>query len=577
MVTMIPPYPRAGANRSEQSIFSALEGILDRPEWIVIHSLDLAQNFGALMGESDFIVLAPGKGVLVIEAKSPKFVEYKAGDWYMDKLPQPHKSPLKQLDGARRSIRGFLAQRKLLGDEPFARMLWMTSIARHQFENKTPGDMQFFEWELAWQDDIRKPTRIVEKALNEYFAWFSSIDGVTLDRDAFTPERAKEMAAALVGDFKAHQTREDEKRTLRRQERTLLDEQLALLDMVETNPHIYFDGSAGTGKSFVLAEAARRLGKKGMRTLVTCWNVLMADELRRQVMRPEVEVQDLNSLMLSLCGLSENPAGADKEWYETTLPTQALAQLKAKPHLASFEAICVDEFQDIAANPLLLELLLALAGTGSARGTVFVLAGDESQQILRASGERVHALDEARSVIPDLLHLKLRTNCRTGPQLSGKLQRALRIDLGLTGHRISTSVPSDLEVVRVEVGAETSALAAALRELLLRFDPDDVRILSPFGNSSLVASLLARPEKSQDERWLRKHLAAPDGSGGKVRWHSIFKFKGLESDAVIITDVNPAAVAFADTHALNLPDMMYVGMTRAKYHCVVLDSAGVLV
>ena len=120
MVTMIPPYPRAGANRSEQSIFSALEGILDRPEWIVIHSLDLAQNFGALMGESDFIVLAPGKGVLVIEVKSPKFVEYKGGDWYMDKLPQPHKSPLKQLDGARRSIRGFLAQRKLLRDEPFA-------------------------------------------------------------------------------------------------------------------------------------------------------------------------------------------------------------------------------------------------------------------------------------------------------------------------------------------------------------------------------------------------------------------------------------------------------------------------
>ncbi|WP_161972340.1 ATP-binding domain-containing protein [Glaciihabitans arcticus] len=77
-------------------------------------------------------------------------------------------------------------------------------------------------------------------------------------------------------------------------------------------------------------------------------------------------------------------------------------------------------------------------------------------------------------------------------------------------------------------------------------------------------------------RWLRKQLAAPDGSGGKVRWYSIFKFKGLESDAIIITDVNPAAVAFADTHALNLPDMMYVGMTRAKYHCVVLDSAEVL-
>jgi len=347
--------------------------------------------------------------------------------------------------------------------------------------------------------------------------------------------------------------------------------------MVETNPHIYFDGSAGTGKSFVLAEAARRLGKQGKRTLVTCWNVLMADELRRQTQRPEIEVRDLNSLMLGICDLPRNPDDADQLWYETTLPTYALGQLKAKPHLASYEAILVDEFQDIAANPLLLELLLALAGTGTAEGTTFVLAGDESQQILRPTGERVHALDVARTIIPHIHHVRLRTNCRTGPQLSGKMQRALGIDLGLTGHRISTSVPNDLEVVRVAPGSEAAALATALRSLLLRFDAEDIRILSPFATNSLSASLLDRPEKSADERWLRKQLTAADGSGGRVRWHSIFKFKGLEADAVIITDLSPTAVEFTSANALNLADMMYVGMTRAKYHCVVLDSAEILV
>jgi len=269
----------------------------------------------------------------------------------------------------------------------------------------------------------------------------------------------------------------------------------------------------------------------------------MADELRRQTQLPEIEVRDLNSIMLSICDLPRNP---DQLWYETTLPNYALAQLRAKPHLASYEAILVDEFQDIAANPLLLELLLALAGTGSAEGTTFVLAGDESQQILRPTGERVHALDVARTIIPHIHQVRLRTNCRTGPQLSGKLQRALGIDLGLTGHRISTSVPNDLEVVRVAPGSEAAALATALRSLLLRF------------------------------RWLRRQLLAADGSGGNVRWHSIFKFKGLEADAVIITDLSPAAVEFTSANGLNLADMMYVEMTRAKYDCVVLDSAGIL-
>jgi len=65
MPTMIPPYPRANANRSEKAIFTTLEGIMDRPDWVVIHSLELAQNYGAFMGEADFVVLVPGKGILV--------------------------------------------------------------------------------------------------------------------------------------------------------------------------------------------------------------------------------------------------------------------------------------------------------------------------------------------------------------------------------------------------------------------------------------------------------------------------------------------------------------------------------
>lgn len=308
---MLPPYPWANANHSEKAIFTALEGIVDRPDWIVIHSLDLAQNLAGAMGEADFIVLAPGKGILVIEAKSPKFVEYSAGDWYLDKLPSPHKSPLKQLDGARRSIRGFLRNRDLLGDEPLARLLWFTSISRHQFENKTPGDMQFFEWELGWHDDTAKPAWLVEKALDEHFAWFDRVDEVAIDRAAFTPDRARAIADALLGDFKGMQTKADMLRDLKKQERKLLDEQVKYLDLVETNPHVYFDGPAGTGKSFLLAEAARRLDKRGKKTLVTCWNLLMADELRLMTSRPGIEVADLNSLMLSVCGLASNPADAD--------------------------------------------------------------------------------------------------------------------------------------------------------------------------------------------------------------------------------------------------------------------------
>jgi hypothetical protein len=209
----------------------------------------------------------------------------------------------------------------------------------------------------------------------------------------------------------------------------------------------------------------------------------------------------------------------------------------------------VDEFQDIAGNPLLLQVVLALAGTGSATNTEIILAGDESQQILRPNGERVSPLAEARALMPDLVHLRLRTNCRTAPGLSRQLQRALKLDLQLTGHRIPASVESGLDVVAVTSGDETAALAAGLRSSLTRFAPEGIHVLSPFGSSSLAATF---DDSTTNGRWLRKQLAPH----GKVGWRSIFKFKGLEADAVINIDLSPTAKDFGCSTELDLDGLL---------------------
>lgn len=573
---MIPAYPRAGANKSETAIFSALEGILDRPDWMVIHSLSMAQNLSGLTGETDFIVIAPGKGILLIEAKSPNYVEYKGGDWYLDQTPQPRKDPLKQLEAARRSIRGFLRERDLLqGDEPIARLLWFTSLGRHQFENKSPGDMQFFEWELGWKDDRGKPAWLVEKVLDEHIAWFSEIDAVELDAAVMTAKHAKAISGSLVNDFKAQQTKGDQKLDRHIHEERLLAEQKLVLELVDTNDHVYFDGPAGTGKSFLLARAARGFAKEGKRVLVTCWNVLMAEELRVLAgsHATDIEIADLNALMLSVCGLPTNPTDADDSWYEHELPKRTLERLKEKPYLGSYEAICVDEFQDVAGNPQLLNVLFVLSGTGKPEGTKFVFSGDEHQQILRPLVGRVNPYAVARERIVDLVHVRVRRNCRTVPGIIESTERVPGRPLGFTSHKFPRSGPGGMEIVTVEVGRQTAALATALRGLLEHHDAEDIVILSPFGGkSSIVGRLLQRAEKSKDERWLRKQLKH-DGGFGKVRWRSIFKFKGLEAEAVILTDLGEEARDFIGAMDLDWDNLLYVGMTRAKYRCVVLSDA----
>jgi hypothetical protein len=574
MVRMIPPYPREGANFSERQLFSAFEAIMDRPDWTVIHSLSLTRNLEALTGEADFIVIAPGKGILIIEAKSPKWAEYRDGDWYLDRVPSPTKSPLKQLEAARRSIRGFLKERGLLtNNEPIARLLWFTSLGRHQFENKTVGDMQLFEWELGWHDDLAKPKRLVEKVLDDHAAWFAEVDAVDIDPTKFTAAHAKDITEALLADFKANQSRADQKRDRLIQESHLLEEQQFALELVEGNEHIYFDGPAGTGKSLLLALAARRLAKQGKRTLVTCWNVLMADQLSTMTSRPDIEVADLNALMLKVVG-TENPADATSDWYERTLPELALAELQRKPHLGGFEAICVDEFQDIAGNPLLVDVIFALAGSGGPQHTNFVFAGDARQQILRKTGSTVDPYSVARALVPDLVHVGIRRNCRTVPSVISGAESLVGRGLGFSGHRVARSVPGGLEIMRVDAGAETTALATALRTLLEHHDPEDIVVLSPFGGThSTVGALLARTEKTQDERWLRKQLVH-DGGPGRIQWRSIFKYKGLEAEAVVITDVGDAARGFIAESGLDWDDLMYVGVTRGKYRVVVVADRG---
>lgn len=299
----------------------------------------------------------------------------------------------------------------------------------------------------------------------------------------------------------------------------------------------------------------------------------MADELQEFVgSLPHVDVADLNSLMLRLVGMPTNPPDASHDWYTRELPERALAVLRDKPHLGGYEAICVDEFQDVAGNILLLEVLFALAGTGKPAGTHLVFAGDSHQQIMRRSDQHVNAFAIAKSLIPDLVHVRVRRNCRAVPGLTSGAEEMIGQAIGYTRHRLSRSVPGGLDRVVVAPGGETDALAAALRGLLVDYAPEDIVVLSPFGaNRSLSGRFLARAEKTQDGRWLRKQLQA-DGLPGRIRWRSVFKFKGLDADAVVLTDLDDEARAFVAEQGLDWDDLLYVGLTRAKYRCVVLEG-----
>ncbi|MGV9768308.1 NERD domain-containing protein [Microbacterium sp. NPDC003461] len=581
MARMIPARPRSGANGSERRVFDAFAGARGIDDWVVIHGLQIRRHVGQFQGEADFIVIVPGRGIVVIEAKSPEYVEYRDGEWTLDRVPNPGKSPFDQVDGAIRSLRGFLKSRELLvGAEPIARLVWFTSLGRHLFENRSPGDMQFFEWELAFRDDLRDPVALVERVLGEHDAWYAAVEGVEHDPSVMTAEHSDAIARALVGDFAGGRTAADRKLERRDDEEKLLKSQRVILDAVARNGRLCFEGPAGTGKSYLLTSLAKSWAAEGARTLLTCWNVLMADELVAAGRnRPTLEAMSLNALMLRMAGVEKNPDDASRGWYEQELPKRALERLRADPSLGGYDAICVDEFQDVAGFPDVIALLRELAdpSAGSAPARVAV-AADPRQQILRPAETHADPWAVASEAFPGMVHVAMRQSVRQVRALSSAAEELLGRRFGYTGHRLVSNDVGGMRVVRVG-DSPTSALAGTLRDLLQQHPAHDIVVLSPFGERrSLVGRMLASPHFTKDEKWLRAQLRhvgdAPDDARpkGAVRWGSIGKFKGLDAEAVILTDIGDDGLAFAKETGLPWFDLLYVGLTRAKYRCVVLPN-----
>lgn len=88
----------------------------------------------------------------------------------------------------------------------------------------------------------------------------------------------------------------------------------------------------------------------------------------------------------------------------------------------------------------------------------------------------------------------------------------------------------------------------------------------------MIGTLFTRDAESADERWLKSTLRNPVGDLGSIRWRFIAKFKGLESDVVVITDVNQPAKEFVEGTGKTMGEVLYVGISRAKHKCVVIRT-----
>jgi superfamily I DNA/RNA helicase len=351
----------------------------------------------------------------------------------------------------------------------------------------------------------------------------------------------------------------DRRRARETQLLAFIDEQYRALDAMADNRAVVFVGEAGTGKTMMAMEAARREVATGHTGRLLCYNRFLGKLLSDLGRSAGLRLGTLHQEMLRLAAI-EAPEAADSEFWDHDLPERAAETLLNDADGETEDFLIVDEIQDIARAPL-LDVLDLLVDGGLQRGRVLFFGDFERQAIY---GE-VDGRDLLRARVPHLAVHRLTENCRNLPRIGYQVNVLSNLQPGYRHFRRQDD-GVDPVFQAYKAGTDQSPLLTeAVRQLRDEgYELNEIVVLSPLRTGSTA--------ETTTDPWLRQVLSPADGNRprpGHLQHSTIHAFKGLESPAVVLTDLDRNVVP-------NFESLLYVGLTRAMDRLFAVIESGTL-
>jgi Nuclease-related domain/AAA domain/UvrD-like helicase C-terminal domain len=562
---LIPPtIPLTTPSEGERVVFAAFADAKGADDWIVLHSLDLANHQRRLAGEIDFLVIVPGKGVLVLEVKGTHHLRRHDGLWFYGSDQRPdERGPFKQASEAMHSLR----ERLVRQHRDLARVVFWSAVCL-PFVDFDETSEEWHPWQVIDRRALAKRTltqlceSVLDHARRELVAheepWFHA------ERHEPRGQQVTELLRNLRGDFEFFESPKSRAQRVDDEVRRYTEEQFEALETIDANPRVIFDGPAGTGKTMLAVEAARRGAVAGRRVLLLCVNRALgrwlADETR--------ELLPLDAAGTPSQGAPDSAAPA-AGIVARTIDEHLRRAGEATEH---YDEIVVDEAQDMLRPDYLKALDLSLKG--GLAGGVYRFFGDFGRPDPSDS-----AGDDGATALAALLgpggpcagavRYDLRVNCRNTPRVA---QLACTCGGVTRGYRRVRRPDDEFEPqIRYwrDEAQQTKLLADALLELDEQgFGGRRTVVLSPRDDDRCCAHGLA------GHPWAER-LAPLLGVGATAdldvvelhpsatRYCAISRFQGLEAPAVVLTDI-------ADLDSSAACSALYVGCTRALERLVIL-------
>ena len=515
---MIPDTPHGTHSQAEKRVFDLLRmAFADAPEngCTAYHSLNLNSHAYKRFGEIDFLIFGP-VGIFVLEVKGGN-VSCQQGVWrYRDRhgaITESVEGPFRQAESALHGLMHTLRARLPAG------IVEQFSIGYGVIFPDCEWRQSGAEWDDRTLADNRR-YKDLERWLLQLFAYWRAKDG-----GQRTPSAAalQEVSHYLRPEFEAVVPLHVEVGQAGECIARLTEDQMVMVDVAAANPRVLCSGGAGTGKTFLALELARRWAARHENVLLLCRSSWLRHFL---------------AAAFSIPGL-------------TVSQPAALSNTMRRQQLRGFDALIVDEGQDLFDMDS-LRLMDGVLQGGLSNGRWCIFHDSNNQSGLCGAFE-LAAIDHLNSLQP--AQIPLRTNCRNTRLILNKVQQSLGADMGIKG---AGSGPQVREYHAASEEESARLLAAELAELIEHggLPPGEVTLLSPlaFETSSLrlLPAQIRREIVQIDDYSLRNFPPQ------KTNFAEIANFKGLENEAIIVIDLPPPG-SDSPLRALH-----YVAMSRAR-------------
>jgi RecA/RadA recombinase len=529
MPRTLPEKPRI-APSSERRVYQTLldqlqdEDLIIPGQRVTDHSKD---------HEIDFVVAIDGAGIVCVEVKGGE-VWHDGDTWWQNRGEKPERiDPVRQVREACYALRDFVE-----GDSRWTkgRQRWNHVVVLPHCglaEDFALPDCP--RWKIIDRTELSHlGSRLRQVLLGQDSDRRPLLDHIGIDqlRTALggrgLPQRDV-VARALANDTVAD---------------ALTEQQAVILGAIQLLNRVEVRGSAGSGKTFLAVEQARRLTAAGKRVALLCYSPGLASFLKRMTavwprrQRPAY-VGGFHSLGMSWgapSGPDELVASAEPtEFWERDLPRQMAELVHALPRKERFDAVVIDEAQDFADawwDPVLAALRDAEAGG------LFVFS-DEGQRVFDRHGV---------PPVP-LLSLLLDRNLRNTRQIANTFQPLVDYPIRFVG--------SDGPHVTFVACSPAEAIDTGDDQVEELFDdgwrPEDIALLTTGG---LHPEQVARQAISNDSYW------DSFWDLDQVFYGDVLGFKGLERRAVVLVVDGQRGLDRAR-------ERLYVGLSRARDRLIV--------